>query len=213
MSGPDGEQFTTTEPSKYCVRVETPGIVSNVALRLNPGYFITDTFALSLPVRFQFDAGEGSFSHMLIGLRAEFLFSKMSEPTGFPISAFVGATYGQIQAKPKAKDPTRPSPWAISGPLGLHAGINVRWRIVRNFGLILSPEFDVQLPDLLFHGDLAVRRRSGLLSERRGRWLPCRRRLRSTTSPALDRAAGSSAPRPRTPSGRAVRSRVRGRPV
>jgi hypothetical protein len=69
---------------------------------------------------------------------------------------FFGATYGQIQARPKPKDPGRPAPWAISGPLGLHAGLNVRWRIVRNFGLILAPEFDVMIPNLLFHGDLSL---------------------------------------------------------
>ena len=156
VTGPNGEMFTTMEPTKYCVRVETPGLVSNVALRINPGYFITDTFALSLPFRFQFDAGQGSFSHVLLGLRGEVLFSKMTAATGFPISVFFGATYGQIQARPKPKDPARPAPWAISGPLGLHAGLNVRWRIIRNFGLILAPEFDVMLPHLLFHGDLSL---------------------------------------------------------
>jgi hypothetical protein len=155
VTGPNSERFTTTEPSKYCVRVETPGLVSNVALRLNPGYFLTETFALSLPLRFQFDAGEGSFSHLLIGLRGEILFSKMTEPTGFPVSVFFGASYGQIQARPKAKDPSRPSPWAISGPLALNAGVNVRWRFLRNLGVVLSPEFDVMLPNLLFHGDLS----------------------------------------------------------
>ena len=74
------------EPSNYCVRVVKPGMVSNLALRLNPGYFITDSFALSLPMRFQFNAGKGSFSHMLIGLRGELLFTdRLKTATGFPI--------------------------------------------------------------------------------------------------------------------------------
>jgi len=152
----EGNPFPTLEPSRYCVRVETPGVVTNLALRLNPGYFLSDSFALSIPFRFQFDAGEGSFSHMLIGLRGELLFSEMKTATGFPVSWFFGATYGQIQAKPPPKDPSRDAPYVISGPFGLHTGINVRWRIHRNFGLIASPEIDVQLPHFLLNGDLAI---------------------------------------------------------
>jgi hypothetical protein len=152
----DGQAFTSVTPTKYCVRVETPGVVNNVALRLNPGYFLTDTFALSLPLRFQFDAGEGSFSHMLIGVRGELLFSPMKTATGFPISWFFGATYGQIQAKPPPKDPARAAPYVTSGPVGLHTGVNVRFRVHRNFGFIVSPEIDFQLPGVLFNGDLSA---------------------------------------------------------
>jgi hypothetical protein len=147
-------EFTTDEPSKYCVRVETPGIVTNLALRLNPGYWITDTFALSLPFRLQFDSGEGTLSNMLIGLRGELMFNKQEEATGFPISWFFGFTYGQIQAKPPPKDPARPAPYVISGPFGGHTGFNFRWRVHRNFGLIIGPEIDVQFPDLLFNVDI-----------------------------------------------------------
>jgi hypothetical protein len=151
----DGNLFTTIEPTKYCVRVETPGIVNNLALRLNPGYFLSKTFALSLPIRFQFNAGEGSFSHMLIGLRGELLFSPLTTATGFPISWFFGATYGQIQAKPPPKDTARAAPYVTSGPFGLHTGVNVRFRVHRNFGFIVSPELDFQLPAVLFSADLS----------------------------------------------------------
>ena len=33
--------------------------------------------------------------------------------------------------------------------------MNIRFRIHRNFGFIVSPEVDVQLPDFLFNADLA----------------------------------------------------------
>ncbi|MGD8860555.1 MAG: hypothetical protein PVI30_11135 [Myxococcales bacterium] len=157
-TGPLGlpEGYAQVEPSSYCARVETPGFVNNLALRINPGYFITDSFALSLPFRLQFDAGEGTMANMLIGLRGELLFSAMEQATGFPISWFFGATYGQIQAKPPPKDPSGPAPYVISGPLGVHTGINVRYRLHRNFGLIFSPELDVQLPDFMFNMDLAL---------------------------------------------------------
>jgi hypothetical protein len=108
-----------------------------------------------MPFRFQFNAGEGSFSHMLIGLRGELLFSEMKSATGFPIGWFFGATYGQIQAKPPPRDPSRAAPYVVSGPVGLHTGINFRWRLHRNFGLIISPELDFQFPDVLFNADLA----------------------------------------------------------
>jgi hypothetical protein len=150
-----GANFTTLEPSSYCVRVVTPGMVTNLAIRLNPGYWITRSFALSVPFRFQFNAGKGSLSHMLIGLRGELMFSDQTKATGFPVSWFFGGTYGQIQAKPPPKDPKRAAPYAVSGPFGVHTGVNFRFRIHRNFGFIISPEVDVQLPDFLFNADLA----------------------------------------------------------
>jgi len=150
-----GMKFTTLEPSSYCVRVVKPGMVTNLAIRLNPGYWLTHSFALSVPFRFQFNAGKGSFSHMLIGLRGELMFSDQTKATGFPVSWFFGATYGQIQAKPPPKDPKRPAPYAVSGPFGLHTGVNFRFRIHRNFGFIVSPEVDAQFPDFLFNIDLA----------------------------------------------------------
>jgi hypothetical protein len=156
LSDMDGNAFTTIEPTSYCARVSSEGFVPSVALRLNPGYFITDTFAVSLPIRFQFSAGEGSLSHMLIGIRGELMFRKMEHATGFPISWFFGATYGQIQAKAPPKDPKRPSPFIVSGPLGLHTGVNFRFRIHKNFGFIVAPEFDVQLPDFMIHADLSA---------------------------------------------------------
>jgi hypothetical protein len=151
----NGKPFTTLEPSSYCVRVEKPGLVPNLALRLNPGYFVSKRFALSVPLRIQFAAGAGSMSHILVGLRGELLMSKMDKATGVPVSWFFGGTFGQIQAKPPPKDPKRPAPYAVSGPFGLHTGVNVRIRIHRNFGFIISPELDLQVPDLLFNIDLA----------------------------------------------------------
>jgi hypothetical protein len=150
-----GAPFQTMEPSSYCVRVVKPGMVTNLAIRLNPGYFITRSFALSMPLRFQFNAGKGSLSHMLIGLRGELMINDQTKATGFPVSWFFGGTYGQIQAKPPPKDPKRAAPFAISGPFGAHTGMNFRFRIHRNFGFIVSPEIDVQFPDFLFNVDLA----------------------------------------------------------
>ncbi len=152
-TGPPILMFDDYQPSKYCVRVERAGIVSNLALRLAPGYFVTDTIAVSIPIRFQFDAGEGSLSHMLLGVRGELLFSRMEQATGFPVSWFLGFSYGQIQAKPPPKDPSRPAPYVISGPVGAHTGINVRWRFERDWGVIFSPEIDFQFPDFLINAD------------------------------------------------------------
>ena len=52
--------FMTAPPSNYCVRVQRAGFVSNLALRMAPGYFVTDYFAISIPIRIQFSAGESS---------------------------------------------------------------------------------------------------------------------------------------------------------
>ncbi len=155
VMGKDGKLYATREPSSYCVRVEKPGFVPALALRLNPGYFISKRFGLSLPVRIQFKAGKGTLANLLIGIRGEYLFSEMDKATGVPVSWFFGATVGQIQAKPPPKDPKRPAPFAVSGPFGVHTGVNVRIRVHRNFGFILSPEIDAQLPRFMLNLDLA----------------------------------------------------------
>ena len=49
----------------------------------------------------------------------------------------------------------RAAPYVTSGPFGLHTGVNVRFRVHRNFGFIVSPELDLQLPALLFNADLS----------------------------------------------------------
>jgi hypothetical protein len=153
----NGLPYTTMTPTRYCVRVAKPGFVPGFALRANLGYFVSDAFAVSIPFRFQFNAGEGSFAHILLGLRGELMLSQFTQPTGTAVSWFFGATYGQIQARPEPPDNSSiAGPYVISGPLGLHTGINIRVRLHRNFGLIFSPEIDVLLPELLLHGDLAA---------------------------------------------------------
>jgi hypothetical protein len=153
----NGVPYTTLEPSKYCVRVATPGIAIAMALRANIGYFLTDSFALSIPFRLQFEAGEGTLSNILVGLRGELMFSPPKGPTGTAVSWFFGATYGQIQARPQPPDDSDVAgPYAISGPAGLHTGFNFRVRFHRNLGVIIAPEIDVQFPDLMIHGDLSA---------------------------------------------------------
>jgi hypothetical protein len=153
----DGNPYATMTPSKYCVRVATPGLVPALALRANLGYFITESLAISIPFRFQFVAGEGAFANMLLGLRGELMFSRFRKPTGTAFSWFFGANYGQIQARPKAPSgSTVEGPFAKSGPFGFHTGMNVRIRLHRNFGLIISPELDVLIPALLFHADVSA---------------------------------------------------------
>jgi hypothetical protein len=144
--------FTDITPSAYCVRVAASGFVPSYALRLNVGYFLTESFALSIPVRLQFPFGKGA----TVGLRGELAFSEQKEATGVPVSWFFGATYGRMFVKPPPKDPNREVPFITSGPVGLHTGINVRIRFLRNFGVVIGPEVSVQLPDFLLNLELPI---------------------------------------------------------
>jgi hypothetical protein len=155
-TAPGGEQFAALEPSSYCVRVAASGFVPGVALRLNPGYFITESFALSVPLRFQLASSGGAFGAIQVGLRGELLFSEMDSATGFPVSWFFGGTFGKIEVQPPPKDPSRKVPWVVAGPIGLNTGVNIRYRIHKNFGLIASPEVDVYLPDLLLNLEFSI---------------------------------------------------------
>jgi hypothetical protein len=140
-------------PSRYCVRVKAPGFANGLALRAALGYFVTDHVSLALLTRFQFSAGEGAFAHMLLGLRAEYMFTN-PKPKGLMLSAFTGFTFGQIQAQPPVAGASSDSPWIKSGLQGGHLGMAIRIRVHKNFGFYASPELDLQFPTFLWNIDL-----------------------------------------------------------
>jgi hypothetical protein len=140
-------------PSRYCVRVKNPGFVPNLALRAAIGRFVTDRISVAAILRFQFSAGQGTLSHMLLGARGEYLLSD-PKATGLLISGFAGFTFGEIQAQPSADGTTKGAPYVKSGLMGVHAGANFRYRFTPNFGVYGAPELDLQLPTVLFNLDL-----------------------------------------------------------
>lgn len=141
-------------PSRYCVRVKKAGFASALALRGALGYFVTRDVSLALITRFQFAAGEGDFAHMLLGARVEYMFTK-TKARGLMISGFLGGTFGQIQAQPSTDGATGKEPWIKSGLQGAHIGANIRYRFHRNFGVYMSPEFDMQFPTFLWNIDFS----------------------------------------------------------
>lgn len=142
-------------PSSYCVRMKSAGFVPQVALRANVGYFITERFAASALFRFQFSSGEGTLAGVLLGARAEYLLTD-PRPKGLLISGFGGFTVGQIQSQPPAVGDSDGAPFVVTGPLGVHVGSTIRYRIIPSFGLFGAPEIDVQLPAFLFHVDATL---------------------------------------------------------
>ena len=140
-------------PSRYCVRVKSPGFAPQLALRAAVGYFVTRDISLALITRFQFSAGQGSFSRLLLGARAEYMFTK-TKARGLMLSGFLGGTFGQIQAQPSAKDETGSEPWIKSGMIGANIGVIARYRFTDNIGIFMAPEFDAQFPTFLWNIDL-----------------------------------------------------------
>jgi hypothetical protein len=140
-------------PSRYCVRVKAPGFAAGMALRAALGYFITDHISLALINRFQFSAGEGTLSSMLIGARGEYMFNK-PKPKGLMVSAFLGLTFGQIQAQLSTGGNSDDLPWVKSGLQGTNLGMAFRYRFHKNFGMFMAPELDLQFPTFLWHIDL-----------------------------------------------------------
>jgi hypothetical protein len=75
---------------------------------------------------------------------------------------------GQIQPQPKPAGPPpglpqpdgsnyfEDTPHVASGLFGVHAGIHLGYRFVRNFGIYVTPEIDLQLGNTLFNIDLAA---------------------------------------------------------
>ena len=126
-------------PSRYCVRVKSPGFATQLAMRAAVGYFVTRDFSVSLLTRFQFSAGQGTFAHMLLGGRLEYMFTK-TKARGLMVSGFLGGTFGQIQAQPSADKPVGGEPWIKSGLQGAHIGSNIRYRFTDSIGMFMAPE-------------------------------------------------------------------------
>ena len=153
-TGPEVADPETGEgllPSKYCVRVKNPGLTPGLAVRSTVGYFITDAFSVAALGRFQFEAGKGTLSHVLLGTRAEWAFLRPQGPRGLMLSTFIGATVGQIQATVSKDDN---GPWAVVGLYGAHAGLGLRYRFHRHVGAFIAPEVDLFFPDTAFHIDI-----------------------------------------------------------
>ena len=142
-------------PSRYCVRVKSPGLVPALAMRAAIGHFITPEIGLSAIFRLQFSAGEGTLSNMLLGARGEYMLTPR-KARGLMASVFAGGTFGQIQAKPPASGDTDDAPFVRSGLMGLHVGGTFRYRLMPNFGFYMAPEIDVQLPTFLLNIDLTL---------------------------------------------------------
>jgi hypothetical protein len=142
-------------PSKYCVRVKSPGFVPSLAMRAAVGHFITDRISVAAIFRLAFSAGEGTMANMLLGARGEFMLTA-PRSKGLMISLFGGGTFGQIQVQPPADGGTEGAPFIKSGLMGVHAGTNIRYRFSKHFGVYAAPEFDFQLPTFLFNLDLTV---------------------------------------------------------
>lgn len=143
-------------PSRYCVRVKKAGFVPGLALRAAAGYFVTRDVSLAVITRFQFSAGEGEFSNLLLGARLEYMFTK-AKARGLMVSGFLGGTFGQIQAQPSASSgDTTDAPWIKSGLQGAHIGSNIRYRFTNNWGIFAAPEFDLQFPTILWNIDVAL---------------------------------------------------------
>jgi hypothetical protein len=142
-------------PSQYCVRVNKSGFAPQAALRAAFGYFVTRDFSLAALTRFQFSAGQGTLSHLLLGVRAEYMFTKTTA-RGLMVSGFIGGTIGQIQAQPSTPGARGDEPWIKSGLQGAHIGSNIRYRFTNNLGIYMSPELDMQFPDFLWNIDLTI---------------------------------------------------------
>jgi len=143
-------------PSSYCMRIKRPGLSQpQLSVRVAAGVFVTERLALALIGRWQIGHGVGLFAPVLLGGRLEYIVTPL-RATGLMVSGFVGASIGQIQARPKFDDPTGDEPWIKSGLLGGHGGVNIRYRVTPHFGFFVAPELDVQFPDSLVNADLTA---------------------------------------------------------
>jgi hypothetical protein len=140
----------------YCVRIETSGFVPTFGLRLAVGYYFLPRLAAAFAFRWQPNAGEGTLAGLLLGLRLQYLLTEPA-PDGFNAAAFVGTSFGQIQPQPSQNGTgEEPEPYVRSGLNGIQLGTVLGYRIMKNFGIQVTPEIMFQLPLFLFNIDLTL---------------------------------------------------------
>jgi hypothetical protein len=150
-SGP-GVEFPNYLPTRYCVRVDDPGLVYVPALRVEAGYWVLPRLALSAIIRFQIASGRGTLPGVLLGGRAEYLLT--APESDFGVSAFGGATVGQIQPRPDSGSDN--PPFIATGPGGVHAGMGFGFWAHRHVGFFIAPEVDFLFPRELLHFEIAT---------------------------------------------------------
>jgi len=140
------------EPGACCLQVRSGGLTPHGAMRGSVGVFVSETVALSALVRVQLRAGEGDWAGLLLGGRVEHLAwsGGRRRPS---VSWFTGMSAGRIDVQPASGESTA---YATSGPAGAHLGSSLRVPMGAGSAFVLSPELDVQFPDVLFNVDVTT---------------------------------------------------------
>ena len=139
--------------NEYCVRLEQPGFLLAPALRFTVGVYIIQRLAVAGTVRFQLNSGQGTLANLLLGLRLSY---DLTEPTnsGLLANIHLGSSYGQIQLQPPQNGAAEP--YIISGLNGIQVGGTLGYRILKHFGVVLTPEVHIMVPTFLFAIDLTL---------------------------------------------------------
>ncbi len=156
---------TGTRATGCNVRVETPGFLAAVALRVGFGYYVIPRLALSAQLRFQVatidgaggmgaGGGAGTLANLLIGLRAQYLVTDPAATEGLFVAPFIGTSVGQIQLRPDQAG--QDEPFLRSGLNGVQLGSVIGYHIVKNFGIVATPEVHILFPDFLFDFDVTI---------------------------------------------------------
>jgi hypothetical protein len=137
-----------------CLYVRDPGMVANLQLRVEVGYYFIDWFGISAFGRFSPFSGLGTLSWGLFGLRANFRVFDEGHDDGPSVAVHLGGSVGQIQVQVPNNGPN--APWGTTGLGGIHVGGTFTYRFTRNVGIFVNPDFMFQLPKFLFNTDLTV---------------------------------------------------------
>jgi hypothetical protein len=146
--------------SDCSVAVDPGGFVAVPLIYVAAGYYVTPRVAVAVTGRFQLARGEGPLAGTLLGLRGEYLLTQPVEK-GFRAGLLAGFSVGQMQARPKARDPNASEgPFATNANIdgigaAIHVGSKLSYRFIPNLGVNLTPTLAFGLPNLLFAIDVA----------------------------------------------------------
>lgn len=137
----------------YCVRVEQPGVLPTFGLSMAAGYYVLRRFALAATARVGFLGGSSTLSHLMLGARAQYAF-KPPSAQGIELAGFLGASVGQIQARPSQGNYSRP--YVKSGLGSLQLGMLIGYHFLPQLALQATPVINVLFPNTMLAVDLSI---------------------------------------------------------
>lgn len=151
----DGTATAPGEPaSKYCARVDSPGMVSVPALRFALGTWLRHDVSVAAVYQLHLTNADRPFGNQSVGAEVQYL-AIGERSQGFGASLLGGLFVGRYET---ATSTVAGGSYvnALSGPLGINAGYTLRYAFHSQLAFVFAQHFGLRFPDVQLELDLVA---------------------------------------------------------